>query len=142
MIFPFYIFPCFIFSLQSVILRFFIRYKKDMRMIKHNKEIIDILNDYLKIKKPGYVVLLKGPWGCGKTYFVKNWIENLKTENNDDEQSFTLNPIYVSLYGMTKTSQIDDELKRAISPILHSKAMRKAGKVFKLAISAALRYNP
>lgn len=141
MIFPFYIFPCFIFSLQSVILRFFIRYKKDMRMIKHNKEIRDILNDYLKIKKPGYAVLLKGPWGCGKTYFVKNWIENLKTENNDDEQSFTLNPIYVSLYGMTKTSQIDDELKRAISPILHSKAMRKAGKVFKLAISAALRYN-
>lgn len=112
-----------------------------MKMFKHNQEIIDILNDYLKIKKPGYAVLLKGPWGCGKTYFVKNWIENLKIENNDDEQSFTLNPIYVSLYGMTKTSQIDDEIKRAISPILHSKAMRKAGKVFKLAISAALRYN-
>ena len=57
---------------------FFIRYKKDMRMIKHNKEIIDILNDYLKIKKPGYAVLLKGPWGCGKTYFVKIGLKILK----------------------------------------------------------------
>lgn len=110
-------------------------------MTKHNEDILNCLNDYLKVSKPGYAVLLKGPWGCGKTYFVKNWIETLKAEKNDNEQFFTLVPIYVSLYGMTSKGQIEEELKRAVSPILHSKAMKMAGKVFKVAISAALRYN-
>ena len=110
-------------------------------MTKHNEDIQNCLNDYLKVSKPGYAVLLKGSWGCGKTYFVKNWIETLKAEKNDNEQFFILDPIYVSLYGMTSTGQIEEELKRAISPILHSKAMKMAGKVFKVAISAALRYN-
>ena len=110
-------------------------------MTKHNKDILNCLNDYLKVSNPGYAVLLKGAWGCGKTYFVKNWIEALKTEKNDNDQFFTLDPIYVSLYGMTSTRKIEEELKRAVSPILHSKAMKKAGKVFKVAISAALRYN-
>ena len=110
-------------------------------MTKHNEDILNCLNDYLKVSKPGYAVLLKGSWGCGKTYFVKNWIETLKAEKNDNEQFFTLDPIYVSLYGMTSTGKIEEELKRAVSPILHSKAMKIAGKVFKVAISAALRYN-
>ena len=44
-------------------------------MTKHNEDILNCLNDYLKVNKPGYAVLLKGAWGCGKTYFVKNWIE-------------------------------------------------------------------
>ena len=110
-------------------------------MTKHNQEILDCLNDYLKIKKPGYAVFLKGAWGCGKTYFVKQWTETLKSQKDDNEQCFTLNPIYVSLYGMTSTSQIEEEIKRVVSPILHSKAMKMAGKVFKVAISAALRYN-
>ena len=110
-------------------------------MTKHNEDILNCLNDYLKVSKPGYAVLLKGSWGCGKTYFVKNWIETLKAEKNDNEQFFTLGPIYVSLYGMTSTGQIEEELKRAVTPILHSKAMKMVGKVFKVAISAALRYN-
>ena len=110
-------------------------------MTKHNEDILNCLNDYLKVSKPGYAVLLKGSWGCGKTYFVKNWIETLKAEKNDNEQFFTLDPIYVSLYGMASTGKIEEELKRAVSPILHSKAMKIAGKVFKVAISAALRYN-
>ena len=110
-------------------------------MTKHNEDILNFLNDYLKVSKPGYAVLLKGSWGCGKTYFIKDWIKALKTKKNDNEQFFTLDPIYVSLYGMTSTGQIEEELKRAVSPILHSKAMKMAGKVFKVAISAALRYN-
>ena len=110
-------------------------------MTKHNEDILNFLNDYMKVSKPGYAVLLKGSWGCGKTYFIKDWIKALKTKKNDNEQFFILDPIYVSLYGMTSTGQIEEELKRAVSPILHSKAMKMAGKVFKVAISAALRYN-
>lgn len=42
-------------------------------MTKHNEDILNFLNDYMKVSKPGYAVLLKGSWGCGKTYFIKDW---------------------------------------------------------------------
>ena len=115
--------------------------EKDKKMTRHNQEIQDCLNDYLKIRKPGYAVLLRGSWGSGKTFFVKEWLDALKTKKEDDDDFYTLEPIYVSLYGMTTASQIDEEMKRAVSPILHSKFMKAAGKMFKMAISAALRYN-
>lgn len=47
----------------------------------------------------------------------------------------------MSLYGITTMGQIDEEMKKAVSPFLHSKFMKTAGKAFKVAISAALRYN-
>ena len=115
--------------------------EKNKKMTRHNQEIQDCLNDYLKIRKPGYAVLLRGSWGSGKTFFVKEWLDALKTKKEDDDDFYTLEPIYVSLYGMTTTSQIDEEMKKAVSPILHSKFMKTAGKMFKVAISAALRYN-
>ncbi len=37
-------------------------------MTKHNEEVLKSLNDYLKVRKPGYAILIKGSWGCGKTY--------------------------------------------------------------------------
>lgn len=37
-----------------------------------NKHIIDYLNDYIQMSAPRYAVLLKGKWGCGKTYFIQN----------------------------------------------------------------------
>ena len=39
-----------------------------------NKQIFDFLNEYAKLPSPQYAVLLRGKWGCGKTYFVKHWL--------------------------------------------------------------------
>lgn len=39
-----------------------------------NEDIIRFLNEYAKLPSPQYAVLLRGKWGCGKTYFVKNWL--------------------------------------------------------------------
>lgn len=120
-------------------------FKKEVIMnISNNNEAIQkCLNDYLRISKPGYALLIKGPWGCGKTYFIKKWLETLKESNkdNDNGNCYTLEPIYVSLYGISSSIQIDEEIKKAVSPILHSKIMKKAGKIFNLAISAAIHYK-
>jgi len=40
-----------------------------------NLYIENYLNNYLKIKKPEFAVLLSGKWGSGKTYFIENYIE-------------------------------------------------------------------
>ena len=36
-----------------------------------NEDIIRFLNGYAALPSPQYAVLLRGKWGCGKTYFVK-----------------------------------------------------------------------
>ena len=114
-------------------------------MKNHNKIVIQALNDYLRVEKPGYGILIKGDWGCGKSFFVKQWKETIKKnitdENGADDEVINLKPIYVSLNGISSVMQIDDALKRAISPYLHGKFMKGLGKALKLAASVALRVN-
>ena len=115
-------------------------------MKEHNKVVIQALNDYLRIDKPSYGILIKGDWGSGKSYFIKRWkqgIEDkLKNKNEESEDEVVhLKPIYVSLNGICSANQIDEALKRAISPFLHGKFMKGLGKALKLAAGLALRVN-
>ena len=52
-------------------------------MTPHNQAILSFLNDYLTMDKPGYAVFLKGNWGCGKTYFIREWMKSLKEEKDE-----------------------------------------------------------
>lgn len=111
-------------------------------MNSHNEIIKKALNDYLQIDNPGYGVLIKGDWGCGKSFFIKQWKKSLEGGDVDnDEEYVNLKPIYVSLNGVTNTGQIDEAIKREISPILHGKFMKGVGKAMKFAASIALRFN-
>ena len=58
-----------------------------------NEHISQFLNYYIKLSNPQYAVLLKGKWGSGKSHFINEYKEHLKT----NEHKF----IYVSLYGVT-----------------------------------------
>ena len=64
-----------------------------------NNQIFDFLNEYTKLPSPQYAVLLRGKWGCGKTYFVKNWLAEFDKSNKlpANENSIELKPIYVSI---------------------------------------------
>ena len=47
-----------------------------------NKHIEKYLDLYLEREDVEYATLLTGEWGCGKTFFIKNYIEkNLKRMN-------------------------------------------------------------
>ena len=46
-----------------------------------NEDIIRFLNEYAEFPSPQYAVLLRGKWGCGKTYFVKNWLAEFDKSN-------------------------------------------------------------
>ena len=64
-----------------------------------NKQIFDFLKEYAKLPSPQYAILLRGKWGCGKTYFVKHWLEEFDKSDKlpANENSIELKPIYVSL---------------------------------------------
>jgi GTPase SAR1 family protein len=96
--------------------------------------IIQALEDYTSVDKPGYAVLVKGSWGCGKTYLISEWIKDLDSESISK-------PVYVTLYGLTSTRQIDEAVLREISPWLHGDLAKKVGRWAKTIASATLRYN-
>lgn len=103
-----------------------------------NGNIVNFLNGYMMNPDPQYAVLLKGKWGCGKTHFINHWIDAYKG-NPTTEQ--VLEPIYVSLYGLSDTKQITTALNRVICPILYGKAA-KAGKVLaKIASAMVLKHE-
>lgn len=103
-----------------------------------NKHIIASLDSYVENPDPRYALMLKGLWGCGKTYLVNQWIEERfkKAENKADA---VLEPIRVSLYGMTETEQITKAIDRQLHPYLYSKAAKIGAGILKIAGKVVLR---
>lgn len=96
-----------------------------------NKQIFDFLKEYAELPSPQYAVLLRGKWGCGKTYFVKHWLEEFDKSDKlpANENSIELKPIYVSLFGMREISDIKSAIDRCVNPFFYS----KTGKILKIA---------
>lgn len=104
-----------------------------------NKIITDYLNYFVQLENPGYAVLLKGKWGSGKTFFIKQLLESWKEP--DDESTIKINPIYVSLNGINKSSTINEKLKAKLSPILYSKAAKVGKEIFKGFLKTAIKID-
>ncbi|WP_299568477.1 P-loop NTPase fold protein [uncultured Pedobacter sp.] len=95
-----------------------------------NKHITDYLDYYISLEAvPYYAVLLRGNWGSGKSWFIREYMKQ------EGEQKF----LYVSLYGISNTRQIEEEFFQQLHPVLGSKAMRLAGKVLKGALKLGFR---
>lgn len=91
-----------------------------------NSHVEESLNDYCSLPKPlQFAILLKGSWGCGKSWFINQYIEKLKKRDNKK----TL--LYVSLYGVNNFSQIDEALFEQTHPQLSSKNAKIARKAVK-----------
>ena len=101
-----------------------------------NKHIENYLTYYLNSNfNPSFAVLLQGKWGCGKTWFIKQFIE--KYPKSDEQTKF----IYITLYGVTSVSEIEDQIFQQLHPILSSKAMALSGKILKGIARASLKID-
>lgn len=54
-----------------------------------NESIFSFLNYYASCPNPQYAIMLRGNWGCGKTYFIKRWLKSFeqKAKQPADENS-------------------------------------------------------
>jgi hypothetical protein len=99
-----------------------------------NSHIEDFLNYYCALKSPPeYAVLLKGKWGCGKTWFIKKYCEKLKADGQ--------NYLYVSLYGITSYSEIENLFFQQLHPVLSSKGMSLVSKILKGLIKTSIKID-
>lgn len=105
-----------------------------------NEEIIKFLNEYVEIPNPQYAVMLKGAWGCGKTFFIQQWIKTLK---NGDVEKDKLNwtPIYISLFGLTELQQVTESINKEIYPWLYSKGAKFIKNFLKATSKIVLKYD-
>lgn len=97
-----------------------------------NKNIENLLNEYMINPDPQYAVFLKGNWGCGKTFFVNNWLNSYKKKIPEEQ---ILKPVMVSLYGLSEIKQITAAINKALYPILCGRAA-KVGKTLTKFLSA------
>jgi hypothetical protein len=98
-----------------------------------NKHIKDYLAYYIAFPHPPrFAVLLNGPWGIGKTFLLKSFLDAL----GNGEKNY----VYVSLYGLTSLDDIDEALFRAMYPVLYTKGAKLAGRAAK-AVARFLRVD-
>lgn len=104
-----------------------------------NHHIEEYLDYYCGLSHaPGFAVLLKGQWGSGKTWFINRYCERLQeSEQQENEQRC----FYISLYGITALSEIEDKFFQLLHPIRSSKGMAITGIILKGLLKGALKID-
>ncbi|OJX71910.1 P-loop NTPase fold protein [Magnetospirillum sp. 64-120] len=95
-----------------------------------NNDVREYLNHYLSPEmETDYAVMLTGPWGAGKTHFIKSYFkshdDNAKTKDPLNDSRY----LYASLYGVRSTAEITDQFFTQANPAMGSKIGRLIGSV-------------
>ena len=93
-----------------------------------NENIKRALNQYLDNPDPQYALMIKGKWGCGKTFFVQKWMKIGEECSKDN----VLKPIYVSLYGLKNTHEITTAINKVLYPRLYGKVANVGKSLLKI----------
>lgn len=102
-----------------------------------NSHIKNYLDSYVIFDNPQYAVMIKGDWGSGKTHFIKEYIKEFNEKNTETPQVF----IYLSIFGLKKTSSIDELIFQQLHPVLASKSAKLVGGFLKSAVKLGLKYD-
>jgi len=96
------------------------------------KQIVELLIQYVNMEKTNYAILIDGEWGCGKTYFIKNTVFSKITSKR---------PIYISLYGLSSCDEILKQIWLQTVPLrIKGIASSKAGGIASSIILSGLSY--
>lgn len=97
------------------------------KMILKDDDIVSIVIKYIDENLYNYAVMIDGDWGCGKTYFVKEYlidkIEQNETEKKKKNEDYNIKRIvYISLYGVKSVDEVSKQ-------VFMESYLAKAGKV-------------
>lgn len=97
--------------------------------MKINQNIEKYLDSYLAKDDTQYATLLTGKWGCGKTYFIKNYIKKHK-----EDYKF----VYISLFGLKSMDEVNELIFSQLHPVLGSKPAKLVTGLFKSAVKIGI----
>lgn len=101
-----------------------------------NEHIIQYLTYFLDLNSPKYAVLINGEWGCGKTFFIKETLQNWANCNSKKRKFH-----YVTLNGVSSLDDIDNDLFASMHPILSDKKIQLGAKIAKGLVKGTLKIN-
>ncbi len=101
---------------------------------RRNGYIEKYLDSYRRAVNTDFAVLIKGPWGCGKTYFIQNYCKSVNERLGDEGATW-----YISLNGVRSIRDVDERLYQLAHPILGSRTSKFASRLLKGAISSGIR---
>lgn len=83
--------------------------------ILSDDEIVDVLINYIDEELYNYAVMIDGEWGCGKTYFIReNLQDKLEKHEKEREEKYRENKarrvVYVSLYGVKSLEEVSKQM--------------------------------
>lgn len=98
-----------------------------------NEHVISYIKDnYINSQmSPQFAVLVKGDWGCGKTFLVK------KILNETYGKKYKDNVIWISVYGLSSIQQLRQKLIEKIYPFLSNKITKFALSTVKAGLKAS-----
>ncbi len=85
------------------------------KKILNDDDIVSIVIKYIDENLYNYAVMIDGDWGCGKTYFVKEYlidkIEQNETEKKKKDEDYNIKRIvYISLYGVKSVDEVSKQV--------------------------------
>ena len=96
-----------------------------------NEHITEYLRYYVSMPiSPRFAVMLRGNWGAGKSWFIRDFIEPKREEY-----------LYMSLYGVTSFKDIEDSFMVQLHPLLASKGVKMAGRVLTGLLKGVLKLD-
>lgn len=99
-----------------------------------NQSLLHFLDRYcLSDASPGYAVMLKGPWGSGKTWFINKYQDKLISTGK--------RTLYVSLFGVSKPSDISDQFFAQIHPMLANAKVQKTWALAKSLLKGTIKFD-
>lgn len=77
-------------------------------------EIVEAIKNYVDEDLYNYAVMIDGEWGCGKTYFIKEYLYGKLEENEKNKakkgQYTEKRIVYLSLYGVKSVDEVSKQI--------------------------------
>lgn len=107
--------------------------------MKTNEIAFEYCREYVESETPpGFAILLRGEWGCGKTYFANKLIEYYQDGTKPIKENHIM---YLSVFGVSSLKEIDCKIYEKLHPILSSKVVKNTCALLNSAIRVTARVD-
>ena len=94
--------------------------------------LINYIDDKINLEQ---AILINGKWGTGKTFFIKQFIDEVEKSRKD------IKVIYISLFGINSIKDIREKIYESFNPIFSNKKVKLIKEILKGVVNTKLKID-